>query len=134
MRVLTRHREVVVADGRRLRFAPLCDASTMKTEPLPREPHVVTETQHVEESAVLIERIAERSDLASRRTMELPSGRTVEARAAGGEDHVTVRSASGEIELEVRMTERGPVLRFRAADIEMSSSGDVRVDCDRFEV
>jgi uncharacterized protein (DUF2345 family) len=32
------------------------------------------------------------------------------------------------------MTERGPVLRFRAADLEIASPGDVRVDCDHLHL
>jgi hypothetical protein len=45
-----------------------------------------------------------------------------------------VRGLSGEVEVEVLLTERGPVLRFRAADLELSAAGEVRVDCDRFAV
>lgn len=66
--------------------------------------------------------------------LALPSGRAVEARADGAGERVTVRSATGEVELEVSFTERGPVLRFRAADLELASAGDVRIDCDRFLV
>ncbi|MEO7329886.1 MAG: hypothetical protein ABI193_15010 [Minicystis sp.] len=63
------------------------------------------------------------------------SGRILEAeRAPGGEDRVTIRAASGEVELSVLMTAQGPVLRFRAADLELASTKDVRVRCDNFKV
>jgi hypothetical protein len=67
--------------------------------------------------------------------MVLGSGRVVEARRApGAEDRLTIRAPSGEVELEVRMTPEGPVLRFRAADVELDATRDVRVSCDRFHV
>ncbi|HTN92101.1 MAG TPA: hypothetical protein VL242_50875 [Sorangium sp.] len=104
-----------------------------------RSPEVVTEAQQVDRLPALIERIAEetRRDQEGCR-VELPSGRVVEVRGAAGEageeERVTVRSASGEVELDVRFTPSGPVLRIRAAELELSSPGAVRVDCDRFHV
>jgi len=68
------------------------------------------------------------------RRMALASGRVVEARAEEGRDRLTIRSPSGEVELEVQMTERGPLLRFRAADVELESARDVKVKCHDFEV
>ncbi|AUX42807.1 uncharacterized protein SOCE26_042410 [Sorangium cellulosum] len=101
-----------------------------------RAPEIVTEPEQVDHLPALIERIAEetRRD-AEGRQVELPSGRVVEVRSgAGEEERVTIRSASGEIELDVRLTARGPVLRIRAAELELASPGAVRVDCDRFHV
>lgn len=101
-----------------------------------RAPEIVTEPEQVDKLPALIERIAEHSRRdAEGRQVELPSGRVVEVRsAAGDEERVTIRSASGEIELDVRLTARGPVLRIRAAELELESPGAVRVDCDRFHV
>lgn len=82
----------------------------------------------------LLEQIAEAPPI-EKQTLPLASGRVIEARAEGsGEDRVTIRSPTGEVELEVRMTARGPVLRFRAADLELASAGKVEVSCDRFHV
>lgn len=67
--------------------------------------------------------------------MQLSSGRVLEARAEGeGRDRLTIKSPSGEVELEIRMTERGPLLRFRAADVELEATRDVKVSCNDFEV
>lgn len=67
--------------------------------------------------------------------LALASGRVVEAGAdADGVDRVTIRGASGEVELSVRMTAEGPVLRFRAADLELESARDLRLRCDTFSV
>ncbi len=97
-----------------------------------REPQILSEPRTLEGASPTVESILEETERAQ---LELPSGRRVEARAEGsGEERVTVRSASGEVELEVRFTERGPLLRFRAADLELSSPGEVRVDCDRLEL
>ena len=67
--------------------------------------------------------------------LALPSGRVVEARAEGpGLERVTIRGAGGEVELEVRLTPEGPLLRFRSASVELEAARDVRVECDKFHV
>ncbi len=65
------------------------------------------------------------------RVLRLPSGRTVEADA---DERITVRAPSGVVELAVRFTADGPVLSFRAADLELSATREVRVDCERFDL
>ncbi|APR88181.1 hypothetical protein A7982_13530 [Minicystis rosea] len=64
----------------------------------------------------------------------LPSGRAIEAVAGPDGERVRVRGRGGEVEIEVILTERGPVLKMRAVDLELSAAGAVRVDCDRFHV
>jgi hypothetical protein len=67
--------------------------------------------------------------------LDLPSGRSIECLDADGRgETVTIRSPRGKVELEVVLTDSGTVLRFDAADLELRSAGDLRVDCDRFEV
>lgn len=64
-----------------------------------------------------------------------PSGRSIEVESRpGGTDRVTIRGLGGDVELEVRLTDQGPVLRFRAAEMQLESSGAVKVDCESFEV
>lgn len=109
----------------------------MSNERPARDARIVTGpvaiTREPEEGlSALVEEVAETSRAQS---LELPSGRVVEARPeAAGEDRITIRGKDGMVELEVRMTEHGPVLRFRAADVELESTGEVRVDCERFHV
>lgn len=109
----------------------------MKNERPPREAHMITRPVAIarepsDELPALVEQVAETTRA---QALELPSGRVVEARPEpAGEDRITIRGRSGEVELEVRMTEHGPVLRFRAADVELASTGEVRVDCERFHV
>jgi hypothetical protein len=67
--------------------------------------------------------------------MALASGRVVEADVEGpGRDRFTIRSATGEVELQICMTEKGPLLRFRAADVELEATRDVKVHCEDFHV
>jgi len=66
---------------------------------------------------------------------ELPSGRSIacEEGDRGGE-LLTIRSREGKVELEVLLTEAGPVLRFEAAQMQLRSAGTIRADCETFEV
>jgi hypothetical protein len=67
--------------------------------------------------------------------MALSSGRVVEADVESqGRDRLTIRSATGEVELQICMTEKGPLLRFRAADVELEATRDVKVHCEEFHV
>lgn len=67
--------------------------------------------------------------------LALASGRIVEADVdEPGRDRLTIRSATGEVELQICMTEKGPLLRFRAADVELEATRDVKVHCEEFHV
>jgi len=67
--------------------------------------------------------------------LELPSGRTIVCSdAEGGGELVTIRGAAGAVELEVRLTDKGPVLRFEAAAMELVTEGALRARCGSFEV
>src|SRR5690242_7641368 len=110
-------------------------APPMKTTFASGEPQVITEPVEIDGPRRLLEEIIAQEAGVRANRLELPSGRVIEAGAeGGGEERLTVRSATGVVELEVRLTERGPVLRFRAAELELAASGEVRVDCDRFQV
>jgi hypothetical protein len=67
--------------------------------------------------------------------VQLPSGRSIEWYALeDGAEHLRIRGIDGDVELEVVLTESGPRLRFRAADIALEADGKVQVDCDEFHV
>ncbi len=69
------------------------------------------------------------------REMELASGRKITCRSdAEARDEVTIRGAEGEVLLEVVVTPEGPVLRFRAAQVQLDCQGAIQVRCERFEV
>ena len=64
----------------------------------------------------------------------LPSGRTVVVRADGRGEAIEVRSAAGEIELRIALTEHGPVLTLRGARLEIDAAETVAVNCRHFAV
>lgn len=67
--------------------------------------------------------------------LDLPSGRTIECTdAEPGGELVTIRSPEGRVELEVRLTDQGPVLRFEAAALDLEAAGPIRARCRSFEV
>jgi hypothetical protein len=83
----------------------------------------------------LLADIAAPSADAAPQRMALSSGRVVEADVEGpGRDRLTIRSATGEVELQICMTEKGPLLRFKAADVELEATKDVKVHCEEFHV
>ncbi len=66
--------------------------------------------------------------------VQLPSGRSLSCESAGGEERVIIRGVQGEIELEVVLTANGPLLRFRAAEVEIESQGRFGIQCGEFEL
>lgn len=63
----------------------------------------------------------------------LPSGRSVTLRIEGAEEAIEVRSAQGEVDVRIVLTDAGPVVSLRGARLELESP-DVAVKCNRFEV
>jgi uncharacterized protein (DUF2345 family) len=66
-------------------------------------------------------------------TLTLSTGHTA-AVAPHEPDRLTIRGPAGEVELSIRFTPEGPVLRFASAAIDLQSRGDIRLDCDRLQV
>jgi uncharacterized protein (DUF2345 family) len=65
--------------------------------------------------------------------VDLPSGRAVTVEG-GASDRITVRNPQGLVELSIRFTAEGPVLSFAAAAIDLTSEGEIRVDCERLSL
>ncbi len=82
--------------------------------------------------ALLFQVLAESAAAAPAR-LTTPTGRSVEVHSAGEEDRLTVRAASGVVELEVRFTERGPLLRFSGADVELQATKTLRLAAQNIE-
>jgi hypothetical protein len=64
----------------------------------------------------------------------LPSGRTVVIHSAGRREEIEIRSATGEMEVRIALTDQGPVLSLRGARLEIDSSDTVAVKCRNFEL
>ena len=68
-------------------------------------------------------------------THRLPTGGSLSIGAGhGGTDRLTLRSPTGEVQLRISVTEKGPVLRFRVADLDIETTGRLRLDCSSFEL
>lgn len=69
------------------------------------------------------------------RELALASGRSVVCRSKEeSRDEVTILGPGGEVLLEVELTPAGPVLRFRAAQVELDCQGSLKVRCESFDV
>jgi hypothetical protein len=108
----------------------------MKTPALQNESMVQEmETEPPASLPELLADIAANEPAAVPRRMALASGRFVEADVdEPGRDRLTIRSATGEVELQICMTDKGPLLRFRSADVELEATRDVKVHCEEFHV
>lgn len=100
----------------------------------PMKPHaaddVVTVTR--DDDATALESLAV-MPAATADALRLRSGRTVAVDAADP-DAITVRAPDGVIELSVRFTAEGPVLRFASAAVELTATRSVSVACETFSV
>lgn len=67
-------------------------------------------------------------------TVVLTSGRRFEAEAGIEGDLLRIRAPGGQIVLSVLVTDRGPVLRFESAALDISSLGRVAIDCESFDL
>ena len=66
--------------------------------------------------------------------LNLKHGRTVTVEPAGQDQMLEVRSASGVIELRVKLTDDGVVLQLEGARISLKATESVDVECRTFTV
>jgi len=78
----------------------------------------------------------EKPALAARKPIALDDGWHAELRRLDGGAVLRVSRPSGgaPLELEIHLTDAGPVVRARASAIEIESDGDLVARCDRFRV
>ena len=84
-----------------------------------RKEKVTVQTQILED---------ETQDTETSRDLYLREGRTLSVKAVGGEDLVEIRSASGQIEVRIRLTEDGPVLQMEAARLQLRATECVEIE------
>ena len=63
--------------------------------------------------------------------LQLSGGRKL---VVGGDDRLEIRSDGGELELSITITEAGPVVKLKAARLELESSEDIAVSCRDFRL
>jgi phage gp45-like len=64
----------------------------------------------------------------------LPSGRSVVVKLNEGREELEIRAPDGAVEVQIVLTESGPVVRLHGARLELAATETVAVDCKRFEV
>lgn len=94
------------------------------------------EEQDVSERAIRLDAIFNRFEGDEVQEMTMGFGRSLQINRteAEGRNHLMIKSPQGLVELEVTLTEKGPVLHFNTADLQISSSGKIVFDCDMFHV
>lgn len=68
------------------------------------------------------------------RPLPLPSGRAVACSVEDGLEQVSLLGPTGELEVRVTFTERGPVLHVRAVDLVLEARDEVAIRCGRLRV
>lgn len=74
--------------------------------------------------------VLEEPEIVSRR---LPSGQSLVLRLDGAGEDIEIRSARGELEVHITLTDAGPVVSLRGARLEVESP-DVAFRCRTFDV
>lgn len=67
-------------------------------------------------------------------TGRLPSGRELAVRSTPEGEQIEVRSASGDLELRIALTDAGPVLQLRGVRLEIDSTEAIALRCKELEV
>jgi hypothetical protein len=75
-----------------------------------------------------------RSQQAFERCAELPSGRLLVVRSSDGGESIEVHTPAGQVEVHIALTDAGPLVRLRAARLELEATDAVAVRCRRFEL
>lgn len=69
-----------------------------------------------------------------RRELYLREGRTLVLEEQGTDDLVEIRSASGELELRIKLTADGPVLQMESVKLQLKASESVEIASKRVEI
>ena len=80
-----------------------------------------------------LEELAE-EETSDRREIYLREGRTLSVEQSGTDDLVEIRSASGQVELRIKLTEEGPVLQMESARLQLKASEAVEIESKRVEI
>ncbi|TMQ13700.1 MAG: hypothetical protein E6J91_17730 [Deltaproteobacteria bacterium] len=73
-------------------------------------------------------------ETSDRREIYLREGRSLSVEHAGSDDLVEIRSASGQVEVRIRLTEEGPVLQMESARLQLKASEVVEIESKRVEI
>jgi hypothetical protein len=71
-------------------------------------------------------------EASTRRTVRYGSGRSLTMLEGAGDDRLIIASATGRVELLVRLTPDGPRLEFDSDVVSLSNPGALELECERF--
>jgi len=81
-----------------------------------------------------LEQLTEEDETSDRREIYLREGRTLSVERSGGDELVEIRSASGQVEIRIRLTEEGPVLQMESARLQLRASESVEIESKRVAI
>jgi len=64
----------------------------------------------------------------------LPSGRTFAVESTAGEERLEIRSAGGNVEISIALTDAGPVVRVNGASLQIKSTDEISVQCKKLNL
>ena len=73
-------------------------------------------------------------ETSDRREVYLRDGRTLSVEDAGAGELVEIRSASGQVELRIKLTEEGPVLQMESVRLQLKASEAVEIESPRVDI
>src|SRR3954471_11462953 len=73
-------------------------------------------------------------ETSDRREIYLREGRTLSVEQSGTDELVEIRSASGQVELRIKLTEEGPVLQVESARLQLKATEAVEIESKRVEI
>ncbi len=73
-------------------------------------------------------------DSQQERSLRFASGREAIVKPGPGEESLVIRGPEGGVELSVRFTADGPVLRFESAAFDLRSVREISLSCETFRV
>lgn len=85
----------------------------------------------IEGESGLLERVEAPRETAD---ITLTSGRHYELRANGSRDELTIRSTEGQIILRIEVNDRGPVLSFQSASVDLVAARSIRLEAEQVAI
>lgn len=64
-------------------------------------------------------------------TQPLPSGRSLAVRLGDAGEEIEIRSPEGEVEVQIVLTEQGPVVKLQAARLELAATEEIQLNARR---
>jgi len=88
----------------------------------------------VDVGAGVLEGLVDETISREKESIPISSGRLLEIERTDNGDRLSICSPDDVVELEILITDTGPLLRFRSADLQLQAIGSVKVECEDYSV